>query len=79
MPFQSAPRRAACITCRKPIERGDRCYLGERTGMTWCPGCAASGLQKTDTETPETPRGSVLPAGWGRFKPPVVKTFGERD
>jgi hypothetical protein len=47
--------------------------------MVWCLDCAPKVTNETDTEPAETPRGSVLPAGWGRFKPPVVKTFGERD
>lgn len=78
MPFQTAPRRASCITCRKPIERGDRCYQGEHTGMIWCLPCASSALHKTPGAT-ETPRGSVVPAGWGKFKPAAVPSWTERE
>lgn len=79
MPFQTAPRRASCITCRKPIEREDRCYLGERTGMTWCLECAGKVTTETDAAPAQPKTGVRFPDGWGRFKPPTVKVYGERD
>lgn len=78
MPFITSLGRRACNSCRKVTPKGGTVYQGDITGMTWCLPCAETTLHKTPGAT-ETPRGSVLPAGWGKFKPAAVPSWTERE
>lgn len=78
MPFITSLGRRPCNDCRRVPVKGSQVYQGEHTGMIWCLPCASSALHKTPGAA-ETPRGSVLPAGWARFQAAAVQAWTERE